>query len=70
MKWLKDYKQLKYPEGAGDGLIFSFASGKVLDGFGILHGIKRRKFLFIKEPDTLYKIRLRNHGIKEREKAR
>lgn len=63
MNWLKDYKQLKYPEGTQDGFIFSFASRGMLDRLGERCGIKRRKFLFIKEPDALYKIRLRNYGI-------
>ena len=62
---MKEYKPLKLPEGIQDGLIFNIASSRQLDVFGESTGLKRRKFLFIKEPDFLYKIRLKNLTIKQ-----
>lgn len=62
---LRDYIPLKVPEGKEEGLLFSRATGIQLDIFGNYINLKRRKVLFIKEPDFLYKIRLRNKAIKE-----
>lgn len=60
---LKEYKPLKFPIGMSEGLIFSIASSRQLNIFGERVGVKRRKFLFFKEPDFLYKIRIRNKDI-------
>lgn len=60
----KEYKPLEMPKGMGEGLIFSMASSRQLDIFGERVGVKRRKLLFLKEPDFLYKIRIRNKDIR------
>ncbi|WP_156133502.1 hypothetical protein [Geobacillus kaustophilus] len=61
---LKDYIPLPMPDGYSEGLLFYYARGKRLDIYGHFYNVPRRKFLFIREPDVLYKIRLRNEGIK------
>ncbi|MEW5569675.1 hypothetical protein [Rossellomorea marisflavi] len=60
---IKEYKPLKIPSGMTEGYIFSIASSRQLNIFGEQVGIKRRRFLFIKEPDFLFKNRIRNRGI-------
>lgn len=45
------------------GLIFSYATGKQLDIYGEWYKVKRKKFLFLKEPDSMYKKRLWNKAI-------
>lgn len=60
----KEYKPLEMPKGMSGGLIFSMASSRQLDIFGKRLGLKRRKFLFLKEPDFFYKIRIRNNDIR------
>ena len=64
--FVKEYIPLKTPDDMQEGLMFSFSKGRQLDVFGDMVGIKRRKIKFIKEPDFLYKIRLRNFGIKKK----
>lgn len=61
---MKEYKPLKIPDGMSEGLIFSMASSRQLDIFGEKLGLKRRRFFFVKEPDFLFKIRIRNRDIK------
>lgn len=61
---LNEYKPLKLPSGMTEGYIFSIASSRQLNIFGEQVGIKRRKFLFVKEPDFLFKTRIRNRSIK------
>jgi hypothetical protein len=64
----EEYKPLKIPDGMSEGLIFSKANSRQLDIYGEWVGVKRRKFLFIKEPSNLFKIRIRNKSIREMEK--
>lgn len=67
-KKLKEYKPLKIPEGMSEGLLFSMASSKQLDVFGGKVGIQRRSFFIFKEPDFLFKIRIRNKNIQLKHK--
>lgn len=61
---IREYRPLKMPNGMSDGLMFSRSTGRQLDIFGEYEGLKRRNLSCIKEPDFLYKIRLRNSAIK------
>jgi hypothetical protein len=45
------------------GILFSVSSGKQLDIYGEWYKVKRKRFLFIKEPDFFYKKRLWNKAI-------
>lgn len=63
MKLIQDYRPLTHPGGKPDGLIFSTATSKQLRVFGDRLGVKRRGFLFLKEPAFLFKIRIRNRSI-------
>lgn len=64
--FVREYIPLKTPDDMQEGLMFSFATGKQLDVYGEMAGLKRRMVIFIKEPDFLYKIRLKNFGIKQK----
>ena len=61
----EEYKPLKIPDGMAEGLIFNRADSRQLDIYGEWVGVKRRKFLFIKEPSFLFKIRIRNKAIQQ-----
>lgn len=63
MKYLRDYRPLNHPDGKPDGLLFSTATAKQLRVFGDRLGVKRREFLFVKEPAFLFKIRIRNRSV-------
>lgn len=63
MRFIKEYRPLKTPDDMSEGLMFSYSTGRQLDVFGEYAGIKRKKFLFTKEPDFLYKLRIRNFAI-------
>lgn len=67
---LSEYIPLKEPHDRGEGLMFSSASKGQLDIFGKRVDIKRRTFLFLKEPDVLYKIRIKNESIREIEREK
>jgi hypothetical protein len=49
-----------YDKGLSFGLIFSFAGGKTLDRYAdiMCDGMKRKRFLFIKETDISFKGRI------------
>jgi hypothetical protein len=63
LKLSREYKPLKIPDDMQKSLIFNNCKGNQLDIFGVCKGIERKSFSFIKEPDSLFKIRLTNFGI-------
>lgn len=63
---IREYKELKMPGDMQEGLMFRNASSKQLDVFAERVGIVRRRFLFAKEPDYLFRIRIRNEAIRRR----
>jgi len=48
----------KLPEGKEYGFLFNIATGRMLDVYGEREGIPRKKWLFFKEPDFMYKNRM------------
>lgn len=61
----KDYKPLDFPKGCGVGVIFSTANSRQLDIYGAWKKLERRRLWIFKEPDNLFKIRIRNVAIEE-----
>lgn len=57
----------KLPEGKSYGYIFNIASGSTLDVYGEAEGVPRKRWLFISEPDFLYKPRIVKAAIAKEE---
>lgn len=55
----------KLPEGKSYGFIFNIASGRTLDVYGEAEGIPRKRWIFIREPDFMYKPRIARTAIRK-----
>lgn len=54
---------IKLPYYYQFGSLFNMATGRDLDIFGEMYGVKRKKFLFLKEPNWIYKDRIAKEAL-------